>query len=112
MLLLLDFVDDQTRDEILELKMILDKLWIRVDLSENDCGACLSINYDMQDVEKKQSRNAGRKLIDLGGVTVGDVRRMQETMSVCEMCNKLGISRATYFRRLKMHEHSVNDIHF
>lgn len=87
-----------------DLAAVLRKIGITVEVSEqeNENGkAWLMFGYDLENVERKFARGAGKKERYLN-VTPGEVRdRMTAGESAEDIAKDLGISRATLFRRLK-----------
>ena len=89
----------ETQNTIEKLKNILAKSGIEVeyDAAKNS----LIFNYETDEVRGKQTRNAGRKRkADELHFTVKDVREMMIEKRPEEIYRTLGISRATYYRRV------------
>jgi len=97
----------ESLDNINELAELLDQIGIKITIKEHDTSRkSIKFNYDINEVEKKLKRNAGRKraycLLD---ITVEEVReRMQKGESAEMIASELGISRSTLFRKLKYAE--------
>lgn len=95
-----------------DLAAVLRKIGIAVEVSEqeNENGkAWLTFGYDLENVERKFARGAGKKERYLN-VTPGEVRdRMAAGESAEAIAKDLGISRATLFRRLKNAEENYFD---
>lgn len=66
-------------------------------MSKDESFICLSINKELA----HNSRGAGRRKKYVGRIKVGDVRKMMETKSADEVAAELGVSRSTFFRRIK-----------
>ena len=61
----------------------------------------LIFNYETNEVQRRQTRNAGRKRkADELHLTVKDVREMMSEKRPEEIYRTLGISKATYYRRV------------
>lgn len=95
-----------------DLAAVLRKIGVTVTISkpENENGkAWLTFDYDIENVEQKFSRGAGKKERYLN-VTPEEVRnRMKAGESAEAIAKDLGISRATLFRRLKNAEENYFD---
>lgn len=92
-------VNEKTSESVSELKEILARLGIDVDLD----GNILHIGYEQRDVEDKLSRRAGRKRKEVN-VTVEQVQEMRKTMTIDEICNRANISRASFYRHFRCKE--------
>lgn len=100
-------------ENINELAELLDGIGIKIKIKEfEDSSKGIKINYDIDEIERKLKRNAGRKHIDcLVNMTVEEVReRMNKGESAKMIASELGISRSTLFRKLKYAEE--HDIEF
>lgn len=65
----------------------------------------LDFNYDTDVVKKKATRNAGRKeIFPKEAITLGEVKEMKKSMSNDQIAITLGLSRATFYRKLKAHK--------
>lgn len=61
----------------------------------------LIFNFDTHEVRKKASRNAGRKRkSDSLHMTVGEVKELMKSNRPEEIYKMLGVSKATYYRRV------------
>ena len=89
----------ETQHTIEKLKNILSESGIEVEY--DIVKKCLIFNYETNEVRRKQTRNAGRKRkADELHLTVKDVREMMGATRPEEIYNTLGISKATYYRRV------------
>lgn len=103
-LFLLDMVNDETKEDVSELKEILEKIGMTLSIQKSEDGErdFLMFNYDPENVLAKFSRNAGRKqAMTEGYLTFEDIKNMQKEMNNEEIIKKIGISKATFYRRLK-----------
>ena len=89
----------ETQHTIGKLKNILAESGIEVEYDV--AKKSLIFNYDTDEVQRKQTRNAGRKrkVAELH-LTVKDVREMMHKKRPEEIYRTLGISKATYYRRV------------
>ena len=96
----------ETQHTIEKLKDILAESGIEVEY--DTAKKSLIFNYETNEVRKKQTRNAGRKRIaDELHLTVKDIREMMSEKRPEEIYRTLGISKATYYRRVaQMNEKS------
>lgn len=71
----------------------------------------LKFNFDTSAVQDRATRHAGRKKkMDDLGLTVGEIKEMLQNSHPQEIWKLLGISKATFYRRMKqMEEKSDND---
>ncbi len=71
----------------------------------------IKFNFDTSAVQEKATRHAGRKRkTDDLRLTVGEVKEMLQRSGPKEIWEMLGISKATFYRRMKqMEEKSDND---
>lgn len=89
----------ETQHTIEKLKNILAESGIEV--KYDAVKRCLIFNYETNEVRRKQTRNAGRKRkADEMHLTVKDVREMMSVKRPEEIYRTLGISKATYYRRV------------
>lgn len=96
------------------LNRYLCKCGIKVEIEEQqgvlEKHNYLSFKFDSENVEKKMSRDAGkhRKMVRSeqkeGFITLGQVKELQKKKKNDEIIEKLDISRATFYRRLKEHK--------
>lgn len=101
-LLLLKSCPDALQVDLDEFQEVAQKVGINVLLKEKENEHYLYISYDPTQIDRKISRNAGPKLKRKPEIrpTCGEVRKFQENMSNKELCEKLGYSTATFYRRL------------
>ena len=89
----------ETQHTIDKLKNILAESGIEVEYDA--AKKSLIFNYETNEVQRKQTRNAGRKRkADELHLTVKDVREMMSKKRPEEIYRTLGISKATYYRRV------------
>lgn len=89
----------ETQHTIEKLKSILAESGIEMEYDA--AKKSLIFNYETNEVRRKQTRNAGRKRkADELHLTVKDVREMMTEKRPEEIYRTLGISRATYYRRV------------
>ena len=96
----------ETQHTIEKLKDILAESGIEVEYDA--AKKSLIFNYETNEVQRRQTRNAGRKRkADELHLTVKDVREMMSEKRPEEIYRTLGISKATYYRRVaQMNEKS------
>lgn len=103
---------DAAKALVMDLGDVFKKLGIEAIVEEPtspDEHAWLSLHYDVEDVQRKFSRRAGKKERYLR-LTPQEVRdRMAAGESAEAIAKKAGISRATLFRRLKTAEKNYFD---
>jgi len=96
---------DTTEEQVSKLKEALEGTGITVQLRQEKQTPDVSrlvFNYDTENVKQIKSRGAGRKKVQPASfVTCAQVAEMRKTMSETEILEKLGMSRSTYYRRLK-----------
>jgi len=86
-----------------KLKTVLGNQGIEVEY--NIYTGSISFSYDDQTLNKRATRDAGRKTKKPAKqYTYSEILTMKETMSSKEIANLLEYSEATYFRRLKHHK--------
>ena len=84
--------------EMSELNEILRSTGVVIDM---ECDSVI-IECDTDRIEYNKSRGAGRKMkITAQRVTCAEIAGMRETMKEHEILSQLGISRSTYYRRLR-----------
>lgn len=89
----------ETQHTVEKLRNILADAGIEVEYDA--AKKCLIFNYETIEVRRKQTRNAGRKRkADELHLTVKDVKEMMTEKRPEEIYHTLGISRATYYRRV------------
>ena len=89
----------ETQHTIDKLKSILAESGIEVEY--DGIKKSLIFNYETNEVRKKRTRNAGRKRkADELHLTVKDIREMMSKKRPEEIYRTLGISKATYYRRV------------
>ena len=107
---------DQTED-LKKLQSLLENTGIEAKITTNASGekpvSFLNIVYDDEVVRTKKKRNAGRHYVGhVGRYTVGEIKKMQETMTNKEIAALLCISERTLYRRLKDKINSVDSDEF
>lgn len=96
--------------ESADTKMIVEKLKSillesKVELVYDPIAESLIFNFDTNEVKRKLNRNAGRKRkTDDIHMTVGEVRKLMQEKRPEEIYGLLGISKATYYRRIAQME--------
>lgn len=98
--------DDDNEQELKILHSLLKDTGIAVSVTKYSAGdktsSILSISYDTDVIRVKKKRNAGRHYVGhVGRYTVGEIKKMQETMTNKEIATLLGMSERTLYRRLK-----------
>lgn len=98
--------DDDNEQELKILHSLLKDTGIAVSVTKYSAGdktsSILSIIYDTDVIRVKKKRNAGRHYVGhVGRYTVGEIKKMQETMTNKEIATLLGMSERTLYRRLK-----------
>ena len=89
----------ETQHTINKLKSILAESGIEVEY--DDAKKSLIFNYETNEVRRKKTRTAGRKRkTDELHLTVQDIREMMSEKRPEEIYRTLGISKATYYRRV------------
>ena len=89
--------------ELVKLKTVLANQGIEVEY--NIYAGSISFSYDDQILNKRATRDAGRKeKKPAKQYTYGEILTMKENMSSKEIANLLEYSESTYFRRLKHHK--------
>lgn len=84
-----------------------------IDVNFDATSECLKFNYETTCVEKKRTRGAGRnRVVTDITYTVKDVRELCKNHSKQEVCEILGVSRATFYRRLKEAEQKSDNSSF
>lgn len=84
-----------------------------IDVIFDATAECLKFNYETSCVEKKRTRGAGRnRVVTDITYTVKDVKELCKNHSKHEICEILGVSRATFYRRLKEAEHKSDNSSF
>lgn len=104
----INFMLDSTdhSKEIDKLQKLLESTGIEAKIVTKKSGentfSYLEIVYDDDTVRTKKKRNAGRPFKGHAGrYTVGEIKKMQETMTNKEIATLLGISERTLYRRFK-----------
>ena len=109
--------DDDNEQELKILQGLLKDTGIEASittcLSGDKTSSILSISYDTDIIRVKKKRNAGRHYVGhVGRYTVGEIKKMQETMTNKEIAALLCISERTLYRRLKDKINSVDSDEF
>ena len=99
---------ERAKDGMSKLKEILSGFGVAVRLEKetaNDGEPALHLifNFDSDRVKRIKTRGAGRKEVYTAAnpATCAEVAEMRKTMSEADVLDRLGISRSTYYRRLK-----------
>jgi hypothetical protein len=93
--------DEQAREIVSQLKQVLDGKGIRISFSNEDGNPFLYLAINEETVREKIKRNAGRNRKTYE-YRYSDVRKMiDEGMDKKDIMEKLGMPRATFYRRLK-----------
>lgn len=107
--------DEETIAKIAELNQLLEPMGVVFDLTpyeetenkDSSSVGYMGIRIDIDTLEKKKTRNAGRKKDYSKGKkynmrpSVGDVFEWRKTMTHQQIIEKIGCPRATYYRRIK-----------
>lgn len=102
---------DETDKESLEkLNTLLSRLNINFEFRKVKENHFLKINYDTDDVQRIFSRGAGRpqKFVP-SAPTVAEIRERMKTETAEDVAKSLGLSRSTFFRKLKWAEENDMD---
>jgi len=84
-----------------------------IDVNYDSATESLTFNYETNCVEKKKTRCAGRNRIAADiTYTVKDVRELCKKHPAKEVYELLGISKATFYRRLKESERKSDNSSF
>lgn len=85
-----------------ELKEVLESIGIEISIDDKHQGMEFLRVILTDKFEQKRTRNAGRKSKSIKGmITVEDIEKMIKEKTADVVAKKLGISRATLFRKLK-----------
>ena len=104
-----DYTVKSTEERVMELNNLLNKIGAKAQIETYEaCGEThynLYITYDEEEVNKKTTRGAGAKRKTLNKIlTVEEVKKRLETETADDVAKDLGISRATFFRKMKENE--------
>jgi len=109
----LTYANEDTLASFEKLKEVLEGTAITVKLNSDGDSNYLLFNYDTYEVEQKKTRGAGRKEVCSPlPLTRGEVAEMRKSMSESEILEQLGLSRSTYYRRLKKFGNDSSDLMF
>lgn len=90
-------VSDADREVVAKLNEILEKMGNKIDI---DSPQIIKISYNADTTQEFLSRRAGRKPKSVCH-TIAEVREMLAHESSAVVAHRLGISKATLYRRLK-----------
>lgn len=96
-------------DSVSKLNEILNNLGVTFEIIQEETTAKKTTNYltiscNTQKMKEKMQRNAGRKpSVVKNAYTIGEIKEMAAELTAEEIAKRLGISRSTYFRKLKMY---------
>lgn len=94
--------DDDEKKNLEKLNELLSKLNASAEFRKVKDYCFLRIAYDTNDVQKICSRGAGRPKKYLNSIsTVEEVRERMKNETAEDIAESLGISRSTFFRKLK-----------
>ena len=110
------YAEDSAQEMIEDLREVLDKLGITVEITEGLSDPkyvrkYLSFRYDVDEIRKKAGRNAGAKYKTGKKVmTVAEAKeRMEKGENAAILAKEMGISRSTFYRRYKESVESQSD---
>lgn len=110
------YAEDSAQEMIEDLREVLDKLGITVEITEGLSDPkymrkYLSFRYDVDEIRKKAGRNAGAKYKTGKKVmTVAEAKeRMEKGEKATILAKEMGISRSTFYRRYKESVESQSD---
>ena len=106
----LDEHQSESFEKVDELSEILSHIGVSIEIKNSNAGNYIEFNYDMEKINKKLKRHAGRKKARCAmSIETKDVReRMDKGESAERIASELGISRSTLFRKLKYaEEHDI-----
>jgi transcriptional regulator of acetoin/glycerol metabolism len=93
---------ESKKEDLSKLQEILKGTGINAKIREDGEHSYLIFNYDTDRVKQIRTRGAGRKEVYSPiPVTCAEVAEMRKTMNEAEILEQLGMSRSTYYRRLK-----------
>lgn len=99
-----------TEESVSKLNKILNAIDINCSIRYVNERPFLTFDYDDEVVRQKITRKAGRKKTNIKNyMTVGELRKMQQKLSNAEIARQLGISRATFYRKLEQYKGTEND---
>lgn len=96
-------VTEATETDTAKLNELLQKIGAKAEIQDLGDGYYrLSVKYDPEEVQKKVTRGAGRPQKSAKEwLTIGAVREMAKAQGVAATAEYLGLSKATYYRRMK-----------
>lgn len=110
------YAEDSAQEMIEDLREVLDKLGITVEITEGLSDPkyvrkYLRFQYDVDEIRKKAGRNAGAKYKTGKKVmTVAEAKeRMEKGENAAILAKEMGISRSTFYRRYKESVESQSD---
>lgn len=102
--------DENDNENLEKLNSLLGQFGFNCEFTQTDSEYnFLKINYDTENIKKIRSRGAGRPQKVIESVLISDIKERMKLETAEEIASSLGLSRSTFFRKLKWAEEHDSD---